>query len=89
MIDVTQFILISVVVSLTVVLIIIGIQTISILKEFKISVSKMNKILDDANMISSSVAKPISAASGFLLGLRGGHVINSAIKILRKHKKEE
>lgn len=89
MIDVTQFILISVVVSLTVVLIIIGIQTISILKEFKISISKMNKILDDANTISSSVAKPISAASGFLLGLRGGRVINSAIKILRKHKKEE
>lgn len=89
MIDITQFILIFVVVSLTVVLLIIGYQSIGILKEFRITVSKINKILDDTGTISESVAKPMSAFSGFLLSVRGGILLPSLIKILRnKHNKE-
>ncbi len=89
MIDITQFILISVVVSLTVVLIVIGIQTVSILKEFRLTVSKINKILDDTGSITESVAKPISAASGFLVGLKSRHLLHGVLKVLKKQSKKE
>jgi hypothetical protein len=88
MIDVTQFVLIFVVVSLTAVLIIIGYHSIGILKEFKTTVTKINKILDDTGLISESVAKPISVFSGMVLGLRGGPLLSSFINILkRKHSR--
>lgn len=87
MIDITQFVLISVVISLTVVLVVVGIQTIGILKELRISLTKMNKILDDTGTISESVAKPIAAASNFLVGVKGISVFNGLLTILRKHKK--
>ncbi len=81
MIDITQFILISVVVSLTVVL--------AILKEFRLTVSKINKILDDTGSITESVSKPISVVSGFLVGLRSRHLFHGVLKILKKRSKKE
>lgn len=89
MIDITQFILISVVVSLTVVLIVIGIQTVSILKEFRHTVFKVNKILDDTGLITESVAKPISVASGFLVGFRSRPLFHGILKILKKRSKKD
>lgn len=89
MIDITQFILISVVVSLTVVLIVIGIQTVAILKEFRNTVSKINKILEDTGLITESVAKPISVASGFLVGLKSRPLLQGVLKVLKKRSKKE
>lgn len=89
MIDITQFILISVVVSLTVVLIVIGIQTVAILKEFRLTVSKINKILEDTGTITESVSKPISVVSGFLVGLKSRPLLHGVLKVLKKHAKKE
>lgn len=86
MIDITQFVLLTVVVSLSVVLMIIGIQLIGILKELKITVQKTNKIMDDFGTVSESVAKPVSAASNFLLNLRGNSLVSSIVKMVMKRK---
>jgi len=72
MIQPAQILLFSVISVLTTVLTLCGIQVYYILKEFRESVKKMNKVLDDAGIISSSVAKPVSGISGFLTGLKGG-----------------
>lgn len=49
-----------------------GIQVYFILKEIRESVKKINKMLDDMELISSSVAKPISGFSEFIMGIRKG-----------------
>jgi hypothetical protein len=80
-----QILLFLVIITLTALFIACGIQFFSILKELRESAKKMNKILDDVNLVSSSVVKPIAGISGFLMGLKSGAEV---VRIL-KGKKEE
>ena len=72
MIDTAQILLIAVITVLTVILTVIGIQIVYILKEFRKTVEKTNKILDDAGIISESVAKPVAGVSNILAGIKAG-----------------
>lgn len=72
MLDLIQILLASVIAILTILLAIIGFEIFLILKEFKKTVEKANKILDDAGRISESVATPIEQVSELLLSLRSG-----------------
>ena len=83
MIDSAQLLLIAVVTALTTLLVIVGIQVIYILRELRQTVNKLNKILDDAGVVSESVAKPIAGISGFLTGIKSG--VN-LIKLLEEKK---
>ncbi|PIS14605.1 hypothetical protein COT64_01795 [Candidatus Shapirobacteria bacterium CG09_land_8_20_14_0_10_39_12] len=69
---VNQILLVLVTVTLSTVLTIAGIQVIKILREFRESAKTINKILEDSHTITSSVAKPISGISSFLMGLKNG-----------------
>ena len=69
MIDSAQTLLIGVVVVLTVLLAAVGVQVFLVLKEVRNSVRKMNKIIDDAGLISESVAKPIASLSNSITGI--------------------
>lgn len=75
MIDATQLVLGLVIITLTVMLSVIGLQVVYILRELRGSIKKMNKVLDDTGVISESVSKPINMVSGMLLGLRGGSAL--------------
>lgn len=93
MIEPAQILLIIVVSTLTVLLTIIGIQVFFIFQEVRRSIQKMNKILDDAGLISESVAKPISSISGSLVGLSGitgvlGWLANWKKKKIKEEVKE-
>lgn len=68
--EITQILLVVTVLVLTTILSIVGIEVFLILKEFRQSIRKINKILDDAGLISESVAKPISGLSDLASGLR-------------------
>jgi len=63
--------------SISIVSIVVGIYVILILKEFRKTVEKTNKIIDDAGVISESVAKPLAALAGVVTGIKEG---SSAIK---------
>lgn len=67
-----QILLLVVISVLSSILAVCGIQVYLILKEFRESVKKFNKMLDDMGIISSSVAKPISGFSEFIMGLKTG-----------------
>lgn len=69
MIDSTQILLIAVVTVLTILLTIIGVQVFFILKEIKKTIEKFNKIIDDAGLISESVARPIASLSNSITGV--------------------
>ena len=57
---------------LTAVSIAVGVQVVLILIEFRKSMRKVNKILDDAGVVSESVAKPAAAISGLVTGIKEG-----------------
>lgn len=67
-----QLAIIFAIVSLTIVFIFLGKEMYRILGEFRLSVHKMNKMLDDMGLITESISKPIANASGFLQGLKSG-----------------
>ncbi len=70
MVDATQFLLVFVIVVITVMLSVISVQIFFILKEFRKTLTKANKVLDDTGIISESVSKPINLISGILVGLK-------------------
>lgn len=69
--DPTQLLLFGVVAVLTALLVIVGVQVFLILREFKKTLEKMNKTMDDINYVSESVTKPISGITHFVEGIRG------------------
>lgn len=87
--EITQIIIIFVVVLLTSVLTVVGIEVFLILKEFRITVKKMNKIIDDAGIISESVAKPVQSLSGFLMGLKNGMDFMKIVSKFAEDKEEK
>lgn len=86
MLDSIQVLLTVVISILTVLLTIIGLAFYQILKEFKSSVERINKILDDTGRITESVAEPIEGASDFLMGLKKGVGL---LRFLSKHIKDD
>ncbi len=85
--EITQILLVIVVLALTSIMTIIGIEVFFIFKEIRQSMKKFNKMLDNMGLITESIAKPIAGFSGFITGLKSG---TDAIKLLtREDKKKE
>lgn len=67
----TQILLAVVVTILTGLLVFIGAQVFFILRDFQKTLKKMNKILDDAGIVSDTVVKPIIGIASFVEGIKG------------------
>jgi len=63
------------------------VQLYFVLQEFRQTITKANKVLDDTGVISESVSKPVSMISSMVTGVKGW---SSIMKILTKdkHKKD-
>jgi len=90
MLDLTQSVLIAVITVLTTLLVIIGLQVVNILKEFKQSLEKINKILDNAGIISENIAKPVANFSSFFEVAKGGlKIIEGLVNFLKEKKNKQ
>jgi hypothetical protein len=77
---------------LTVLLVVLGIQVYFILKEFKKTVIKANRVLDDTETITKNVSGPIASISSISNSLQASSVfaiIKFVRGILLKEKEEE
>ena len=83
MIDPAQIALFIVIVVLAILVLVLGIQVFFILREFRKTVSKTNKILDDAGEITESVSTPLSSLSSLAMSIKAGAKI---AQFLRKKK---
>ncbi len=70
--DPTQILLIIVISVLTVLLVIIGIQVVYILQEIRKSLQKMNKMMDDATVVTAGISKTVNGATGLVEGIKTG-----------------
>ena len=86
--DTAQLLLTIVIVLLAVILIALSVQVLFILREFRKTVSKTNKILDDAGLISESISNPISNISNLTSGLKIGALIAKMLSGKKKHHED-
>lgn len=89
MIDTAQAVLLFVLIVLTILLLILGIQVFFILRELRQTVSKANKVLDDAGLITESVSGPIATISGLASGVKTGALVARLLKKRTKSKTKE
>lgn len=68
--DIAQIALLIVIIILAILLVALGVQVFFILREFRKTVSKANKVLDNTNVITESVSSPLSSMSSFISGIR-------------------
>lgn len=80
--DPVQIVLLTVIVILTILLVILGIQVFLILKEIKSTLSKANKVIENAGSITEHIKDPLSALSSLTLGLKSGSLV-TLIKLIR------
>jgi len=91
-IDVTEVVLLLVLGILTVLLVVLGIQVYFILKEFRKTVVKANRVLDDTEKITHNVSVPLASLSSLTSTLQMSSVftiIKFVKGILEKAKEEE
>lgn len=72
MVDPVQMLLLFVIIVLTILLVVLGIQVYFILKELRNTIRKANKVLDNANSITENIQEPLSALSSLVVGLKSG-----------------
>ncbi len=83
--DAAQIALFIVIIILTILLLALGVQVFFILKEFRKTVLKANKVLDNTNVITQSVSSPLSSLSGIAAGIKtGASFINLFKRIILK-----
>lgn len=70
MIDTTQILLFTVVTALTILLVILGIQIFFILREIRRMLEKVNKMFDDATVVTGSISRSFHEISGFGEGIK-------------------
>jgi hypothetical protein len=85
--DPIQLTIIGVSITLTILLVVLGIQVFYILKEIRFSVQKTNKMLDDAGKVSGTVSEGVTSMSGFMNGIRQGLQMITALQ--KKGEKNE
>ncbi|MDO8657970.1 MAG: hypothetical protein Q7K55_04470 [Candidatus Levybacteria bacterium] len=84
MIDTAQAVLLFVIIILTSLLLILGVQVFFILRELRQTISKANKVLDDTGVITESVSGPISSISTLASGVKTGAAIVSLFNRKKK-----
>ncbi|MBI3577459.1 hypothetical protein HY086_05475 [Candidatus Gottesmanbacteria bacterium] len=80
--DPVQLTIVAISFILTFLFVFLGIQVWFILKEMKIGLQKMNKMLDDMGKVTGTVGETATGMSGLLSGLKAGLSLFSGL-----HKK--
>ncbi len=87
--DAAQILLFLVILILTTLLLVLGIQVFFILKEFRKTILKTNKVLENTDEITESIKRPLSSLSALIMGLRAGTSLVNLIKKVDEDEKEE
>ena len=86
MIDPVQAVLLFVIVLLTVLLMILGVQVFFILKNFRKTVDHLNNVLQNTESITESVSQPASLVSDLISNTRSLSIIARILKGSKKTK---
>ena len=83
--DLTQSITLSIIIVLTVFLVVLGFQVFFVLRDFRKTLFRMNRLLDDADNLITQVKKPVETAGNLLTSAAAGVGLAHLIKRLTNH----
>lgn len=86
MIDTVQAVLLFVIVLLTILFVVLGIQVFFILKDFRQTIKRTNNILEDVENISVGVSNSLESVSSMF---GGASTIKSVVNILSMFRKKK
>lgn len=89
MIDPAQMTLFIVIIVLTILILVLGIQVFFILRELRQTINKANKVLDDTGVITESVSVPISNLSNMATGIKAGSIIAALLNRKKSKKRKD
>ena len=89
MIDPAQTALFLVIIVLTILLLVLGVQVFFILRGLRQTIDKANKVLDDTGVITESVSGPISILSSLATGIKTGSAIAQLLKGRKAKKRNQ
>jgi uncharacterized protein YoxC len=89
MFDPAQILLFIVILILTILLLVLGIQVFFILRDVRQTIAKANKVLDDTGQITESVSAPLTNISQLVMGLKTGATFANIIKKIAEVDKED
>lgn len=84
--DATQIVLLAVIIVLAIALVVLGFQAFFTLRDLRTTLSRMNRLFDDANELVVEVKKPIEKAGNFFGALTAGAGL---VQLLKKGKNNE
>lgn len=87
--DITQSVILSIIIVLAIFLVVVGVQVFFTLKELRRTLKKANKLMDDADDIVSQVKKPIETAGNLVTALTAGAGIAHFLKKIAGEIKHE
>lgn len=87
--DVTQAILLSVIVVLAIFLVFLGIQVFFVLKDFRLTLRRVNRLFDNLDELSLEIKKPISSLGNIFTALTAGAGIAHLFKRLEDKRERE
>src|SRR3989338_5553856 len=85
MINLTQVILVVVITTLTILLTFIGIQVVYILKDLRETLQKVNKIVGQAESLTTAISKPITGISSLVEGIQSSMKIAELLGYVKKN----
>lgn len=83
MIDSVQLVLLLVIVVVTIIIVVLAVQVYLVLREFRGTIQKANKVLEHTSEITESVRTPLSTLSSLGNTVKMGSVL-AAIRIVKK-----
>ena len=89
MIDPAQTALFLVIIVLTILLLVLGVQVFFILRGLRQTIDKANKVLDDTGVITESVSGPISSLSSLATGIKTGSAIAQLLRGRKAKKRNQ
>ncbi len=78
--DTVQFVIIAISIVLATLVVALGVQVWFILKEMRLSLQKINKMLEDFGKVTGSVGEGVSSLSGLVSGMKAGLSVFSAFR---------
>lgn len=86
MIDTVQAVLLFVIVLLTILFVVLGVQVFYILRDLRQTIGRTNIILDDVEKITKGISEPVSALSNMISNASTLGTIAKILSLFRKKK---
>lgn len=83
--DLTQIVLLAVIIVLTIFLVVLGLQVFFVLRDLRSTLRRLNQLFAEANTLVSEVKKPIEKAGTFVTALTTGAGL---VHLLKKSKND-